>query len=280
MIADAKKINQMLENDTLEAVASRIRRQVIFMSHRTGAAHLGSSLSCVDILVALYYHILKIEPKDPNNKMRDRFILSKGHAIATQYAILADKGFFPVELLATFAQPDSCLPEHPAPRCVPGLEVATGSLGHGLSIGLGMALAGRIQQQSYQVYVVVSDGECNEGSVWEAALLAPAQKIGNLTVIIDYNKWQATGRSNEVMALEPLMKKWSAFGWDAYEIDGHNIKELIDVLSRKTGNNHKPTAIIAHTIKGKGVSFMEDDNNWHYRIPNAEELNLAMMELG
>lgn len=272
----------MVENSTknindLEAIARRIRGQTILMSHHTGAAHLGSSLSCVDILVALYWSILRIDPKNPSDKCRDRFILSKGHAIAALYVVLAYKGFFPISLLDTFAQPGSCLPEHPAPRCVPGLEVATGSLGHGLSVGLGMALASRIQQQLYRVYVVLGDGECNEGSVWEAAMLASAQKIDNLIAIVDYNKWQATGRSNEIMALKPLKQKWEAFGWDTYELDGHNIKDLIDVLNNKPDN--KPTAIIAHTLKGKGISFMEDNNNWHYRVPNDEELKMALQEL-
>jgi transketolase len=266
-------------SDNLETIARQIRGQVVLMSHKTGAAHLGSSLSCVDILVALYWKILRIDPLNPLDIMRDRFILSKGHAIAALYATLAHKGFFQSSLLDTFAQAGGCLPEHPAPQCVAGLDVATGSLGHGLSIGLGMALAGRIQQHAYRVYVVVGDGECNEGSVWEAAMFAPAQQLDNLFVIVDYNKWQATGRSNEIMALEPLKQKWEAFGWNAYELDGHNMKTLIETLQNVPTNN-KPTAIIANTIKGKGISFMEDDNNWHYRIPDEDEVKRAFQELG
>jgi transketolase len=160
------------------------------------------------------------------------------------------------------------------------VEVATGSLGHGLSLGLGMALAARIQGFSYKVFVVMSDGECNEGSVWEAALLAPANKLDNVVAIIDYNKWQATGRSNEITAIGPLMEKWKAFGWSAYEVDGHDLEALVNLLNNLPTGTGKPVAIVAHTVKGKGVSFMEDDNNWHYRSPNADEVEKAHRELG
>ena len=163
---------------------------------------------------------------------------------------------------------------------VPGVEVTTGSLGHGLSLGLGMAVAGRIQGHAYRVFTVVSDGECNEGTIWEAALFAPAQQLDQVAVIVDYNKWQATGRSNEVMSLNPFPQKWEAFGWSTYEIDGHDLNALIDVLQNVPDGSGKPVAIVAHTVKGKGVSFMEDDNNWHYRIPTAEEVDKAKMELG
>jgi len=264
----------------LERVANLIRKKLVVMSSQTGAAHLGSALSCVDILVSAYWGALNINPKDPGWIKRDRFILSKGHAAATLYAVLSCKGFFPESVLGKYAKHGCCLPEHPAPKCIPGLEVATGSLGHGLSLGLGMVLAGRIQQQSYRVYVVISDGECNEGSVWEAAMFAPAQKTDNLVAIVDYNKWQATGRSNEVMALAPLKQKWEAFGWSVYEIDGHDMSALTKVLKNVPDGTGKPIAVIAHTVKGKGISFMEDDNNWHYRIPKEEEVNKALKELG
>ena len=264
----------------LEILARRIRAKIIQMSHKAKAAHLGSSLSCVDILVAAYWGALKIDPKNPYDPNRDRFILSKGHAAVLLYTILAYRGFFPLETLNSFAKDGSCLAEHPVPKCVPGLEAATGSLGHGLSLGLGMALAGRILKQHYRVYVVMSDGECNEGSVWEAAMFAPAQKLDNVVAIIDYNKWQATGKSREIMALEPLRQKWEAFGWATYETDGHQIITLSNLLKNVPDGSGKPIAIIAHTIKGKGVSFMEDDNNWHYRIPNAEEVDRALRELG
>jgi transketolase len=171
--------------------------------------------------------------------------------------------------------------EHPpTPEHLPGIEAATGSLGHGLPLGLGMAMAAHIQDRSYNVYAVLGDGECNEGSVWEAAMLAAAQRVSNLCVIIDFNKWQATGRSREVMALDPLADKWRAFGWNATEVDGHSFDQLLSALSRSPNENGQPTAIIAHTVKGKGVSFMEDDNNWHYRIPTTDEVVKSKLELG
>ena len=211
---------------------------------------------------------------------RDRFILSKGHAATALYAVLAQRGYFPQDLLKKYALPGSSLVEHPVLGSVPGVEVTSGSLGHGLSLGLGMALAGRIQGFKFRVYVLLSDGECNEGSVWEAAMLAPSHHLENVVVIVDYNKWQATGRSEEILALAPLGKKWEAFGWSVKEVDGHDLAALAPVLSQIPDGSGKPVAIIAHTVKGKGVSFMEDDNNWHYRIPTAQEMEKAKHELG
>jgi len=224
--------------------------------------------------------VLSIDPKHPDDPNRDRLILSKGHAATALYAMLAHRGFFPLALLDTFAEPGSTLAEQPSPHCAPGVELATGSLGHGLSVGLGVALAGRIQGRSYRVVVVMSDGECEEGTVWEAALFAPIHKLDNVTAIIDYNKWQATGRSNEIMNLSPFRQKWEAFGWNACEVDGHDLNALVTALKQKPDGSGKPMAIIAHTVKGKGVSFMQDDNNWHYRSPNADELQKARQELG
>lgn len=264
----------------LSSISRRIRGKLVEMSHRAGTPHLGSSLSCVEILVAVYWGTLKIDAAKPLDPERDRFILSKGHAATTLYVVLAYQGFFPAEILESYARPGSCLSEHPNLGCAPGVEVSTGSLGHGLSMGLGMALAGRVRGLSYRVFVTISDGECNEGSVWEAAMLAPAQKLDNIVVIIDYNKWQATGRSNEVMALIPLREKWEAFGWSTYEVDGHDLNALIKVLRNIPDNTGKPVVIVAHTVKGKGISFMEDDNNWHYRIPTPEEVTKAKLELG
>ena len=268
------------ETSDLEVMARRIRGKLIEMSHRAHTPHLGSALSCVDILVAAYWGALAIDPKNPADPRRDRFIFSKGHSIPALYATLAYRGFFSAELLDTFAQAGSHLPEQPSPSCVPGLEWATGSLGHGLSVGLGIALAGRIQKQNYRVFVLMSDGECNEGSVWEAALLAPAHRLDNVLAIIDYNKWQATGRSEEVMSLKPLREKWEAFGWSAYDVDGHDPQALVDLLKNVPDGTGKPIAVVAHTVKGKGVSFMEDDNNWHYRIPDANQVVAAREELG
>jgi len=264
----------------LESIARRIRGTVVEMSHSARSAHLGSSLSCVDILVAAYWGALNIDPQMPDDPNRDRLILSKGHAATTLYAALAYRGFFSFEVLGSYEQPGTKLMEHPIVNCTPGVEATTGSLGHGLSLGLGMAIAGRIQERDYRVFAVMSDGECNEGSVWEAALFAPAQQLDRVAVIVDYNKWQATGRSNEVMSLDPLPPKWEAFGWSSYEVDGHDMETLMHTLRNVPDGTGKPVAIVAHTIKGKGVSFMEDDNNWHYRIPTSEEVNNARVELG
>jgi transketolase len=264
----------------LERIASELRHRVIRMSHAARTPHLGSALSCIDILVAAYWRVLEIDPRDPDSPNRDRLILSKGHAAMALYAVLAARGFFPADWLNDFARHGSPLAEQPAPFCAPGVELATGSLGHGLPVALGQALAGRIQGRDYRIVVVMSDGECNEGSVWEAAMFAPAQKLERVTVVIDYNRWQATGRSDEIMALPSLRAKWTAFGWTAMDVDGHDIDEISSALITGDREPGKPLAIIAHTVKGRGVSFMEDDNNWHYRIPTAEEVEIARNELG
>lgn len=264
----------------LKKMAAELRGRIVTMCHDASSAHLGSSLSCVDVLTAAYWHVLNIDPSKPLDPLRDRFILSKGHAAMALYATLATRGYFPVEELKTYNQDNGRLAEHPPANLLPGVEAATGSLGHGLPIGIGMAVAGRIQGQEYRVYALLSDGENNEGSVWEAAMFASAQKLGNLCVIVDYNKWQATARSNETLMLAPLREKWAAFGWDAHEIDGHDVGELARRMQAIPHGEGKPVALIAHTVKGKGVSFMEDDNNWHYRAPTAEEVVLAHKELG
>ncbi len=264
----------------LKQVAARLRGQVIDLSHAAQSAHLGSSLSCCDILAAAYWQVLRIDPAAPKDPDRDRFILSKGHAAMALYSTLALRGFFPVEELATYNTDGGRLAEHPPANQLPGVEAATGSLGHGLPIGCGLAVAGRIQGRDYRVFALLSDGENNEGSVWEAAMFAAAQRLERLCVIVDYNKWQATARSNETLALAPLADKWRAFGWDAREIDGHDVDALAAAMANVPNGSGKPVALIAHTVKGKGVSFMEDDNNWHYRAPTAEEVQIARRELG
>ncbi|HEV7693322.1 MAG TPA: transketolase [Hyphomonadaceae bacterium] len=269
-----------IDEAALKKRAAIIRGRVIEMCHAASSAHLGSSLSCIDVLTAAYWHVLKIDPKAPADPLRDRFILSKGHAAMAIYATLAMRGYFPEEELHTYNQDNGRLAEHPPANLLPGVEAATGSLGHGLPIGIGMAVAGRIKNQVYRVYALLSDGENNEGSVWEAAMFASAQKLENLCVIVDYNKWQATARSNETLMLAPLADKWRAFGWDAHEIDGHDVGALAKAMSNIPNGSGKPVALIAHTVKGKGVSFMEDDNNWHYRAPTAEEVVKAKKELG
>jgi len=270
-----------LDTDELGRIARRVRARIVENSHRTGTPHLGSCLSCVDILVAAYFHTLRLDPAEPHAPGRDRFILSKGHGAPALFQVLALRGFYPVEWLERYGEDGSMFAEHPpTPHDLAGIEAATGSLGHGLPLGLGMALAGRIQGASYRVYAVLSDGECNEGSVWEAALMAAARRVETLAVVIDYNKWQATGRSEEVMAIQPLAEKWRAFGWSTYETDGHDLPSLVRLLSNVPDGSGKPVAIVAHTVKGRGVSFMEDDNNWHYRIPSAAEVERAKQELG
>jgi len=273
----------MKKHDTVELAktAAILRSRIIETSSKTGTPHLGSCLSCVDILTALYFSVLNIDPANPKAANRDRCILSKGHGAMSLFHVLAARGFYPLSELDNYGQDGGVFAEHPpTPEHLAGIEAATGSLGHGLPLGLGMAMAGRIQRHDYKVYAVLGDGECNEGSNWEAAMLASAQRVSNLCVIVDFNKWQATGRSQEVMALDPLLDKWKAFGWNAVEVDGHDFKQLLGALSQFPNVNEKPTAIIAHTVKGKGASFMEDDNNWHYRIPTADEVIQAKKELG
>jgi transketolase len=260
--------------------AARLRGKVIEMSAAAQAAHLASSLSCCDIVTAAYWHAVSIDPRNPKDPLRDRFILSKGHAATALYSALAFRGFFPPDLLDTYCRDGGKLAEHPPANLLPGVEAATGSLGHGLPIGCGMALAGRIRGETFRVYALLSDGENNEGSVWEAAMFAPAQKLENVCVIVDYNKWQATARSNETLMLSPLREKWAAFDWDAVEVDGHDVGLLAELMQKVPNGSGKPVAIIAHTVKGKGVSFMEDDNNWHYRAPTADEVLRAHKELG
>lgn len=265
----------------IQSRARLLRSRIIETSHKTNTPHLGSCLSCLDILAAMYFSVLRIDPQVPRSPTRDRFILSKGHGAAALFQVLAMRGFYPEAMLDDYGKDGGLFAEHPpTPDHLAGIEAATGSLGHGLPLGSGMALAGRIQGLDYKVYALLSDGECNEGSVWEAAMFAAAQRLANLCVIIDFNKWQATGRSEEVMALSPLVDKWTAFGWNAVEIDGHDVAAILAAVARCPGADGKPTAIIAHTVKGKGASFMEDDNNWHYRIPNADEVARAKRELG
>ena len=271
------------EAETLRAAAARLRGKAIDMSHAAGSAHLASSLSCCDIVAAAYWDVCRIDPKQPDDPARDRFILSKGHAATALYAALAFRGFFDEALLETYCQDGGILAEHPPARMLPGVEAATGSLGHGLPIGVGMALAGRMRGDSFRVFALLSDGENNEGSVWEAAMFASAQGLNNVCVIVDYNKWQATARSNETLQLSPLREKWEAFGWDAIETDGHDpagLAALMRAVPSGGPERGRPRAIVAHTVKGKGVSFMEDDNNWHYRSPTVEEVVQAHKELG
>ena len=269
-----------LSTGQLAATALTLRQRLVTTSANAKIPHLGSCLSCVELLVQLYWQELRIDPLNPEDPDRDRFLLSKGHGAPILFQVLAERGFYPLERLEDLGKPGSVFHEHPPkPGYIPGIEAATGSLGHGLPMALGMALAARIQKRPTRSYALLSDGECNEGSIWEAAMLAAAQKVNTLTAIIDFNKWQATGRSQEVMALDPLAAKWEAFGWHAQEIDGHDFNAIDQALESARAETTRPSVIVAHTVKGKGISFMEDDNNWHYRTPNPQELAAALAEL-
>jgi transketolase len=272
-------VDAAIDIPKLARISREIRYKLIELSHQAQSAHLAGALSCVDLLVALYWSKLRIDGKNPADPDRDRLIFSKGHAVSALYTVLARRGFFPEADLDHYNEEGGHLPEQPSPGCAPGVEWATGSLGHGLGVGLGMAVAAKIQGRKYGTFVVMSDGECQEGSVWEAAMLAPRLVGPELTALIDFNKWQATGRSCEIMAMEPMKAKWEAFGWNAREIDGHDMAQVVDALHRAPEHAGRPTAIIAHTVKGRGVSFIEDDNNWHYRSPSQDEVAKAYAEL-
>lgn len=266
--------------EELKNLARKLRKDVITMSYRAHIGHVGPCLSMADLMTVIYHRIMNIDPKKPLALCRDRFILSKGHASAALYATLAEKGFFDKKILETFIQDGGNLPGHPEIQCVPGVEVTTGSLGHGLSMGCGMAMASKIDGAKWKVFVLLSDGECDEGTVWETALAASHFKLDKLIAVIDYNKFQALGRTNQVMNLEPLKAKWESFGWAVREIDGHDVEEIVSTLESAPFFSGKPSMVIAHTVMGKGVSFMEDKLEWHYLDPKKEHYEQAMKELG
>jgi len=267
----------MLKLKTFDFVKN-IRLHTLGMVHRANASHIGSCLSIANILAVLYGQILNIDPDNPKLPERDRLILSKGHSAAILYATLAECGFFPKEWLDNYCQDGSPLTGHISHH-VPGVEVSTGSLGHGLPIGCGMALAGKRENQPYRVFVILSDGELDEGSNWEPILFAPHHQLDNLVVIVDYNKIQSFGTVKEILDLEPLADKWQAFRWAVREIDGHDHQQIEDTLQSVPFEKGKPSVIIAHTTKGKGVSFMENQLAWHYKSPNAEQLAQALAEV-
>ena len=259
----------------LENKAIQIRKELLQMIYNSGTGHTGGSLSSVDILVALYYEIMEIDPQNPKWELRDRFVLSKGHSVEGYYTILADLGFFPKDELKYFCKFNSSLIGHPSVK-VPGIEMNTGSLGHGLSIAVGMALAGKMDDKNYKVYVLMGDGELAEGSIWEGAMSANHYKLDNLVGIVDRNKLQISGDTENIMSLENLEAKWRAFGWSVITLDGNNIKELIKKLKEIPMDKDKPHVIIANTIKGKGVPFIENNPKWHHKVPNEEQLKEAL----
>jgi transketolase len=264
----------------LESIAKKIRMHSIKMIYDAGSGHPGGSLSCADIVTALYFHILKHDPKKPDWEDRDRFVLSKGHAAPTLYAALAEAGYFEVEELCTLRKMGSRLQGHPCMGKTPGVEMSTGSLGHGLAAGNGMALAAKLDRKLHRIYVLCGDGEMDVGETWEAAMLASHFKLDNVTAYIDRNKLQLDGPTEKIMSLEPLADKWKAFGWHVIEINGHNMKEIIQATNEAKGVKGRPTIIICHTIKGKGVSYMEGSLHFHGKAPSDEEYVQAMKELG
>ncbi len=261
-------------------MAKNMRKKIIDMSLEAGklSSHFGGGLSIVDITATLYGGIMKYDISNPENPERDRFILSKGHGVLGYYSALAEIGLMSDENLLTFEKTDSDLVGHPVMNRKKGIEFSNGSLGMGLSLGVGVAFSGKKRQKDFKVFVLIGDGECNEGAIWEAAMAGAQFKLDNLTTIIDYNKFQLGGSNSEVMDVSNLKEKWSSFGWDTYETDGHNIKEMYDLfkLKKKSG---KPVAIIAHTIKGKGFQFAENNNDWHHAILTKSQYKIALDEL-
>ncbi len=262
-----------------EELALRLRRHVVRMCGSGGGSHVGSGLSMADIVAVLYGEVLRLDPSDPAWPDRDRFILSKGHAGACVYAALAERGFFPLEVLASHYRNGSNLSGHLSHEGVPGVELSTGSLGHGLGVGAGMAMQLRRAGGGQRVYVVLSDGECDEGSTWEAALFGAHHRLSNLCAVVDYNKLQSLGTVSETLELEPFLQKWRAFGWTALRVDGHDHAALKAAFA-EAERGERPACILADTIKGRGVSFMENQVLWHYRSPQGEELKAALRELG
>ncbi|MFQ5828081.1 MAG: transketolase [Candidatus Methylomirabilia bacterium] len=264
----------------LEKKTRQVRATCIQMAHDARVGHVGSALSCVDALVVLYWYWLKISPEHPTSPHRDRFIMSKGHGCASLYAVLADRGFIPTDWLFRYATNDSPLPDHPCKWALPILECSSGSLGHGLGIATGMLYGLRLDCVDTRAVVLMSDGECNEGSVWESAMFAAAHRFENLLALVDYNGIQAVGRSDELMGHTSLEEKFRAFGWAARTVDGNKLPSIIDALDSFPLQQGRPSAIILNTRKGAGVSFMEDEVVWHYRAPDGEDLRQAIEELG
>lgn len=266
-------------HDSTEELAKRVRIHALRMAQRGNSSHVGAVFSMADIVAVLYGGVLRVDPNDPSWTDRDRFILSKGHAGAGIYAALAERGFFPIAKLNTHYQDGSDLSGHVSHKGIPGVELSTGSLGHGLSVGAGMAYGAKLDEQEHSVYVLLSDGECDEGSNWEAILFAAHHRLGNLVAIVDYNKIQSLDAVENTLDLEPFADKWRSFGWNVLEVDGHSHDQLSDAFGQTRPLDGSPTCIIAHTVKGKGVSFMENTVLWHYRSPQGEEFDAALAEL-
>ena len=267
------------EKKQLSLTANRVRQHIIEGTFNAKSGHPGGSLSATDVITYLYFKEMKVDPKNPKWEDRDRFVLSKGHAAPALYGALAVRGFFPEDEIKNLRKPQSFLQGHPDMRKVPGVDMSTGSLGQGVSCAVGMALAGKVAGKDYRVYSVLGDGEIQEGQVWEAAMFASHKKLDNLTIFIDNNNLQIDGTMDEVNSPYPIPEKFAAFGWNTVEIDGHDFDQIEDAISQAKSVKDKPTAVIMHTVKGKGVSFMEDQVGWHGVAPNAEQYENAMKEL-
>ncbi len=265
--------------DWLARKANEMRISILQTVVRAGGGHIGGAFSIIDVMTALYFRVLCHDPKNPAWPERDRLIFSKGHGCLALYAVLAETGYFGKERLESFCEDGGQLAGHPERDFVPGVEITSGSLGHGLPIAVGTALAARMDKQDHHTFVVLSDGECNEGSVWEAVMAATRFELDSLTMIIDSNKYGSLGQVSEFMHLEPLVEKLRAFGFSAHEVDGHSMIEIVEVLEKAPLVRGKPNAIVAHTVKGKGVSYMENVTKWHYRAPNEQEAAIALSEL-
>ena len=265
--------------EELEQMAVVIRCDIIDMICTAAAGHPGGSLSAADLVTALYFRVMRIDPQNPDWPDRDRFILSKGHACPVWYAALAERGYFDKSHLKTLRQMGSILQGHPDMRKTPGIDMTAGSLGHGFSAGLGMALSGKLQQKDFHVFVIIGDGESQEGSIWEASMAAPRFKLDNLTVILDYNHLQNDDSVDDIMPIHPAVEKWQAFGWHVIEIDGHDMAQVVAALEEAKSHQGTPTMIVANTVKGKGVSYMENVCEWHGKAPCQEEADQAIEEL-
>ena len=272
MASKNQKAAVKADPQALQKIADQLRLDSLEMIHRRGAGHPGGSLSAAEIVACLFFHSLKIDPQNPSWEDRDRFILSKGHASALLYAALASKGYFPLSDLENWGNLDCHLQGHPDILKTPGVDMTSGILGHGIAIAAGLCLAGRMKEKSYQVYTLLGDGECQGGIIWEGALLAAKYHCGNLAAFLDYNDVQLDGFVHDIMPLEPLAQKWRAFNWHVIEIDGHNIEEILGAIEAAKAVTDQPTMVIAHTIKGKGVSFMENKSVWHGQVPSSEEM--------
>ena len=281
-VARKDEISMVLKDNIgqLEEIARLIRIDIVTMIHKAGDGHPGPALSATDLITALYFHIMNVNPKNPGWEDRDRFILSKGHGCPALYAALARKGYFSRSELVGLRSLESFLQGHPDMHKTPGIDSTSGSLGNGVSIGLGMTLAGRYLGKDYFTYVITGDGEIEEGVVWEAAMAAKKYKAGKLIVFVDNNGIQSGGSVENVSGLNPILPKWEAFGWHCQEIDGHNFADILQATEKAKANTEQPSLILAHTIKGQGVPFMIGDNSWHKRVPTKEQYKEAMRALG